>query len=81
MTQEKYVRMYLFPSPTGVTYYKLNTIQDFKKTGASFRPQQGLPIINYLKQFIKNIQFGFRPQQGLPIINPYLQNPDKHYLK
>ena len=23
----------------------------------------------------------FRPQQGLTIMNPYLQNPDKHYLK
>ena len=25
--------------------------------------------------------YGFRPQQGLLIMNPYLQNPDKHYLK
>ena len=23
----------------------------------------------------------FRPQQGLSIMNPYLQNPDKYYLK
>lgn len=27
------------------------------------------------------IKTGFRPQQGLTIMNPYLQNPDKHYLK
>ena len=30
------------------------------------------------KGVIKN---GFRPQQGLTIMNPYLQKPDKHYLK
>ena len=26
-------------------------------------------------------ELSFRPQQGLPIMNPYLQNPDKDYLK
>ena len=72
----------------------------------SFRPQQGLTIMNF-KQFIINIfsygfrpqqgltimnqegntvrvsknKYSFRPQQGLTIMNPYLQNPDKHYLK
>ena len=47
----------------------------------SFRPQQGLPIMNGKIKMEKIINFGFRPQQGLPIMNPYLQNPDKHYLK
>ena len=48
-----------------------------------FRPQQGLPIMNRkMKEFEwYGIRAGFRPQQGLPIMNPYLQNPDKHYLK
>ena len=47
----------------------------------SFRPQQGLPIMNQHKRQEHYILLSFRPQQGLPIMNPYLQNPDKYYLK
>ncbi len=46
-----------------------------------FRPQQGLPIMNDEKVIQILSKERFRPQQGLPIMNPYLQNPDKHYLK
>ena len=73
-----------------------------------FRPQQGLPIMNWIKaqkyadenlkgfpsptgvtyyeylvqqKLMKFTTSCFRPQQGLTIMNPYLQNPDKHYLK
>ena len=35
----------------------------------SFRPQQGLPIMNGKIKMEKIINFGFRPQQGLPIMN------------
>ena len=36
----------------------------------SFRPQQGLPIMNSKKTKWGSINgFGFRPQQGLPIMN------------
>ena len=47
-----------------------------------FRPLQGLPIINLVGKIVgTNAALSFRPLQGLPIINPYLQKPDKHYLK
>ena len=37
-----------FPSPTGVTYYEfLVTYNDIQKLEKSFRPQQGLPIMNF----------------------------------
>ena len=74
----------------------------------SFRPQQGLTIMNSEYNFQTSKKFtqfpsptgvnyyefsiglrlnemkkklSFRPQQGLTIMNPYLQNPDKHYIK
>ena len=47
-----------------------------------FRPQQGLTIMNLGVYEIEGAEYiRFRPQQGLTIMNPYLQNPDKHYLK
>ena len=42
-----------FPSPTGVTYYKYMKYEEaIKKAYESFRPLQGLPIINYKGQFV-----------------------------
>ena len=71
-----------FPSPTGATYYEYGT-QGITKTDWSIEvsvPNRGylLWIKNYES---RNLFQGFRPQQGLLIMNPYLQNPDKHYLK
>ena len=37
----------MFPSPTGVTYYELRIYLNGKRISKkSFRPQQGLPIMN-----------------------------------
>ena len=59
-----------FPSPTGVNYYELNTVNT-NKTAKSFRPQQGLTIMNQkmLKFIVRRRLFCFRPQQGLTIMN------------
>ena len=68
----------LFPSPTGVTYYEyliLSRCQ--KKLMYSFRPQQGLPIMNSKILILtpeQNFKEGFRPQQGLPIMNSQKEN-------
>ena len=72
-----------FPSPTGATYYEyeIHKYNSRKNEIRCFRPQQGLPIMNLLADVCILIILCFRPQQGLPIMNPYLQNPDKHYLK
>ena len=35
----------------------------------SFRPQQGLPIMNSERHMRIKRLLGFRPQQGLPIMN------------
>ena len=43
----------------------------------SFRPLQGLPIINKLFQFVQWSDKGFRPLQGLPIINVNLSIYDE----
>ena len=45
-----------FPSPTGVTYYEsYKTYQEWKYSGyQGFRPQQGLPIMNHLKQMLED---------------------------
>ena len=53
-----------------------------KETKHGFRPQQGLSIMNMFNYYYEYLDsIGFRPQQGLSIMNPYLQNPDKYYLK
>ena len=63
----------MFPSPTGVTYYEYITIISLICLRiTSFRPQQGLPIMNkkYFENYEKKIKdYSFRPQQGLPIMN------------
>ena len=42
-----------------------------KSMKSSFRPQQGLTIMNYGKVIMDcELQDGFRPQQGLTIMNP-----------
>ena len=60
-----------------------NEILTMVSNSACFRPLQGLPIMNGAEiTYRKRYSLGcFRPLQGLPIMNPYLQNPDKHYLK
>ena len=59
-----------FPSPTGVTYYESYcfSISD-TALSSCFRPQQGLPIMNYNHEYDKVLINCFRPQQGLPIMN------------
>ena len=48
------------------------------KEDVGFRPQQGLPIMNFNPNF-EIIDFdeikSFRPQQGLPIMNSLPTNP------
>ena len=61
----------MFPSPTGVNYYEW---QEFSLEGHwsnSFRPQQGLTIMNPIKRAKRWIEEeeSFRPQQGLTIMN------------
>ena len=61
----------MFPSPTGVNYYELlkayaNSVKDLR----SFRPQQGLIIMNQRFLYLgSSICCCFRPQQGLIIMN------------
>ena len=60
-----------FPSPTGVNYYEsyqqfLNELEELKK---SFRPQQGLTIMNLSIFHNGENKQRFRPQQGLTIMN------------
>ena len=59
-----------FPSPTGVNYYKFKSDVEGYPIH-SFRPQQGLTIINWQQNHsLGCFQWkGFRPQQGLTIIN------------
>ena len=65
----------------------MNTVNNFPDAIPEmygFRPQQGLLIMNFHAFHIfvpLSFYNSFRPQQGLLIMNPYLQNPDKHYLK
>ena len=52
----------------------MNHDDDNNGTNASntdgFRPQQGLPIMNYAYLMnTKENEISFRPQQGLPIMN------------
>ena len=48
-----------------------------------FPSPTGVTYYEYYYEYLDGIEYenGFRPQQGLLIMNPYLQNPDKHYLK
>ena len=51
---------------------------------SEFPSPTGVTYYKYMytnTQYIEMLDNGFRPLQGLPIINPYLQKPDKHYLK
>ena len=58
-----------FPSPTGVNYYELK-LKTATFTIFSFRPQQGLTIMNYKAELEElHKEKGFRPQQGLTIMN------------
>ena len=44
-----------FPSPTGATYYEFNIKNPYKSIRKySFRPQQGLPIMNGKRYTIQN---------------------------
>ena len=61
-----------FPSPTGVTYYECEFCRlNYSYYEECFRPQQGLPIMNFEKGggLYVTITTCFRPQQGLPIMN------------
>ena len=59
-----------FPSPTGVNHYELaGVIYRHFKLGDSFRPQQGLIIMNCSLLFVGYYDICFRPQQGLIIMN------------
>ena len=44
-----------------------------EKSEFRFRPQQGLPIMNWTKRRLKKVTIyaSFRPQQGLPIMNSF----------
>ena len=70
-----------FPSPTGVNHYELYTnIQcvEMLDNTKGFRPQQGLTIMNGLKDGLKKNKKDkrFRPQQGLTIMNKRKCNPN-----
>ena len=56
------------------------TVHIQQRDRLSFRPQQGLTIMNATDRELAEKEYAscFRPQQGLTIMNPYLQNPDKH---
>ncbi len=60
-----------FPSPTGVNYYEYKIMVLYVRRN-SFRPQQGLTIMNKKKTTTpkrKTTPKSFRPQQGLTIMN------------
>ena len=74
-----------FPSPTGATYYEFATFKNIELSDAfSFRPLQGLPIMNQENGGYNNLsnRIGFRPLQGLPIMNcvDNLLNDFRNYL-
>ena len=61
----------MFPSPTGVNHYELlKNSNDQLKQEISFRPLQGLTIMNKVKENLRTKKdWCFRPQQGLSIMN------------
>ena len=63
---------FLFPSPTGVTYYELKNIYALEKEVFTFPSPTGVTYYEFLKLLIlmkSKIIICFRPQQGLPIMN------------
>ena len=67
-----------FPSPTGVNYYESRKGKTPKgeQEYESFRPQQGLTIMNlkFRRSKSRKRKHGFRPQQGLTIMNRCCQH-------
>ena len=61
----------MFPSPTGVNYYEYGyqVKKGSKAVIKSFRPQQGLTIMNSRQSIQCGLNVCFRPQQGLTIMN------------
>ena len=63
---------YEFPSPTGVNYYEwVDDLRELVFDEISFRPQQGLTIMNNISVNLVSRKHytSFRPQQGLTIMN------------
>ena len=74
-------KLALFPSPTGVNHYESVFIKNYSPQvlkANSFRPQQGLTIMN-LDNILNKIKENqsFRPQQGLTIMNSEYKDPIK----
>lgn len=70
-------------SPKGVNHYELVSLlyADSLNKEARFPSPTGVTYSEYQVKLVGASFGGFRPQQGLSIMNPYLQNPDKYYLK
>ena len=70
-----------FPSPTGVNYYE-QYANVLLVADCMFPSPTGVNYYEFVgTASMQTSVTSFRPQQGLTIMNPYLQNPDKHYLK
>ena len=71
----------MFPSPTGVNYYE-SIKKSPKESFKSFRPQQGLIIMNlHIWRYVVDAMKCFRPQQGLIIMNGMDFSKQSHEFK
>ena len=72
-----------FRPQQGLPIMNSNLKTSFLERQRLFPSPTGVTYYELVIKIYKKIkkEKSFRPQQGLPIMNPYLQNPDKYYLK